>query len=218
LKQTSQQSKFRVEQPARKHRQLTVRICVALFLVGFALTTLFMRSSSALGRVFAAEGGNTAGSVSILNAEGTLQTADQVSATPSPAGGTTPLATETQTDTATPSAGEETTPSPTPDPSPTAEQPTEVREVSFQRESDGVQVRVNTQLPLPVEAALTLSLSRMTAEGDAAAYEPYRTLLANAVSPEQAQNYIAYELNYAVDGNEISPTQSAADLSLRDRT
>jgi hypothetical protein len=218
LKQTSQQSKFRVEHPARKHRQLTVRICVALFLVGFALTTFFMRSSSALGRTFAAEESNTAGSASVLNAEGTLQPSDLVSATPSPEGDTTPLSTETQLDTATPSAGEETTPTPTPDPSATAEQPTEVREVSFQRESDGVQVRVNTQLPLPAEAAPTLSLSRMTAEGDAASYEPYRALLANAVSPEQAQNYIAYELNYAADGNAIVPTQSAADLSLRDKT
>ena len=214
----SQQSKFRVEHPARKHRQLTVRVCVALFLVGFALTTFFMRSSSALGRTFAAEESNTAGSASVLNAEGTLQPSDLVSVTPSPEGDTTPLATETQLDTATPSAGEETTPTPTPDPSATAEQPTEVREVSFQRESDGVQVRVNTQLPLPAEAAPALSLSRMTAEGDAASYEPYRALLAEAVSPEQAQNYIAYELNYAVDGSAIAPTQSAADLSLRDRT
>ncbi len=198
---------------------MTVRICVALFLIGFALTTLFMRSSSALGRAFVVEESSSAGSVSVRNAEETVQTAGLSGETPSPNAEATPLPTETQTPEApTPSVDVEATPTPTPDPAATADQPTEVREASFQRESDGVLIRVNTQQALPVEASLTLALSRMTAEDDAAAYEPYRALLAASVSLEQAQNYVAYELNYAVDGSSIVPAQSAADVSLRDRT
>lgn len=179
-----------------------MRILVALFLVGFALTTFFIRSSSALGRAFAAD-------------EST-QTGELITATPSPTSETTPLEAQTQTPEATtPDAGGDMTP--TPEPTATADVSTEVREALFQGASDGAEIRVNTQLALPAEAELALSLSRVTAEGDATKYEAYRALLSETLSPEQTQNYIAYELHYAADGSAILPEQSAADLTLSDK-
>ena len=195
-----------------------MRILVALFLVGFALTTFFIRSSSALGRAFAADESNPAGGATILSADESTQTSDQTSATPSPISETTPFETLTPTpDAATPGTGADVTPTPTPEPTATAAVSTEVREVQFLGASEGAEIRVNAQLALPTEAVLSLSLSRLTAESDITAYEAYRMQLAETLSPEQAQNYIAYELHYAADGSAILPEQSAADLSLSDK-
>ena len=205
--------------PARKHRQITVRILVALFFVGFALTTLFIRSSSALGRAFAADETNPAESASVLTAGASVQTPDSAAETPVPIGDTTPFAQNLQTPTnaATPYAGEGAIPTPTPEPTATAEQPTEVREVLFQGESDGAQVRVSTQLALSAEAELSLRLSRITAQSDTIAYDSYRALLLETVSPEEAEGYIAYTLGYSADGSAMDLSQYAADISLSDR-
>ena len=199
---------------------MTGRILVVLLFVGFSLMTFFIRSSSALGRMYAAEVNDPAASATLPIPEESAQVTDLPGETPSPE------QTETQNDLTTPvpteptatEAGDLPTPTPTVSPEePTAsEEPTEVCEAQFTGESGGVRIRVNTMLAQQPEAALALSLSRVTLQSDETAFEHYRSMLAEMVTSDQVEQYIAYELRYLVDGTAIESPQSVADITLSD--
>ncbi len=197
---------------------MTARVLVVLLFVAFALTTFFIRSSSALGRMYAAEVIDPAASASLPVPDESAQTTDLSSETPSPE------QTETQEDLTTPVPAEPTatetgdlpTPSLSPELPEVSEEPTEVREAQFSSESSGARIRVNTMLALQPETAPALSLSRVTLQSDETTFEHYRTMLAEMVTSDQVEQYIAYELRYLVESAAIEPPQSVADITLSD--
>ena len=198
---------------------MTGRILVVLLFVGFSLMTFFIRSSSALGRMYAAEVNDPAASATLPIPEESAQATDLPGETPSPEQTATPddLTTPVPTEpTATESVVDLPTPSLSPDAPVASEEPSEVREAQFSCETSGVRIAVNTMLAQQPETALALSLSRVTLQSDETAYEHYRSMLAEMVTSDQVEHYIAYELCYLVDGAAIVSPQSVADISLSD--
>ncbi|MDD4312637.1 MAG: hypothetical protein PHW41_09170, partial [Eubacteriales bacterium] len=197
---------------------MSVRILVALLFVGFVLTTFFIRSSSALGRTYSAEVNEPTASAVLPVSDETTQPTDLPDETPLPEQSAVPtdLATSPTAEPTATEEGEQPTPTVSPDVPAVSEEPTEVRAAQFSCEVSGVRIRVNTTLAQSAETTLSLSLARIALGANAAAFDRYQDLLTGTVSPEQLNNYIAYELRYLVDGAAIDAPQSVADITLSD--
>lgn len=202
---------------------MAVRIIVSLFLIGFALTTLLGRSASALGRTFAAEENEPAASVTEVISGETSVTPDLPDATPSPTQNDL-LVSEQTPDAAEQSPSQETEqpfaePTETPVQELQAVEQTPVQEagsVEFVGGQDGVQIRLSAELQELDVSDYTLSVSRITAESNASAFDPYRTLIEEVADPDQVDRFVVYELRYFASGAAMETPKSAANIELSD--
>lgn len=119
------------------------------------------------------------------------------SAEPTPNGDATPTPDETQS----------------PEPTVTPEPP---KSMSFQGTLDGVSVAVETSSDATEPIDATLKVVRIDAASDAEAYAHYQEMFGKIVPEEQLKLCTIYALEYLVNGEQVSPPQSAADIQISD--
>ena len=222
LRHETRKIEYNVQTSTRRHYRMAVRVLVLLFFVGYVMTTFLIRSASALERPYVAEVSGPVVSITSLVPDESEQTTDLSNVTPSPAASEQPAAQSTPEVTAQPTAEpsaqptEEPTATPTPEPTTTPEATPELDAAEFTGEHGGVQIRLLTARDERTETSFTLSLSRITAESNADAFERYQALLSELVTADQLDDCIVYELHYLADGVAIDPPQGSAKIELSD--